>query len=135
MKKEHFLFLTLIMASAIVVGSTIGLVNNIDVLASLEQGRKGYYETDKIEYNEVSRGTSTDRVSHKNIDIVEVSEQEKEEIINMLKYLGMGDNKEYSEFIEQFQRENSLNITGYINHETLDSIVRQVTVNRILEKL
>ncbi|MDD2586188.1 MAG: hypothetical protein PHT79_06325 [Syntrophomonadaceae bacterium] len=145
MKKEHFFFLVLVLAAAIVTGSTIGIVNNLDiilepnhnVLASsdnLQVEKRVAQNSNSDDVSNISRSTASRNSNIEKTDSTElmlVSQQEQEQIVDMLKYLGMTESADYSEFIRQFQQTHSLNPTGNLDSLTLDTVIRQVTINKV----
>lgn len=148
MKVEHCIFLSLVLVAAIVTGSTLCVAANFPYLmAQAEkaqalqlaqtQGTDEKAATASMPYapSEISRGSSS------GADVMVITAAEKEQIVNMLKTLGMDDQAELSTFIKGFQEKHSLNATGLLDSKTLhfimeeaklvkaDSITRQASLN------
>lgn len=150
MKKEYVFFLVLVLAAAIVTGSTIGIVNNLDIILGHNHNADNVLaSSDNLPIEKrVAQNNNSDDVSNisrsaasrnSNIatpdatELMLVSQQEQEQIVDMLKYLGMPEGADYSEFIRQFQQTHSLKPTGNLDSITLDTVIRQVTINKVSE--
>jgi hypothetical protein len=70
-------------------------------------------------YDQVSRSTQ----------LMVVTAQEKEEIRKMMLQLGMSEDEQESDFISKFQRSHNLSITGTLDSQTLNTMIKQVTYN------
>lgn len=148
MKLEHYIFLCLVLVAAIVTGSTLCVAANFPYLmaqsekaqamnlastqAATEKATPAYAPYSPAE---ISRGSSS------GADVMVITAAEKEQIINMLKSIGMDNETELSTFIKGFQEKHSLNATGLLDSKTLhfimeeaklvkaDSITRQASLN------
>lgn len=146
MRKEHILFLTLITAAAVIAGSTVSLATNMKyIIGNIEKSTGIEVQTQQvadksIEHN--SEGTKTSRGSDgrdlpsvDGINYEAMTDVEKQQIMEMLASLGMTNEAEYTAFITDFQAKHSLQPTGVLDSETLDAIVEQIKLQRVLNEV
>ncbi|MBO8158889.1 peptidoglycan-binding domain-containing protein [Thermosyntropha sp.] len=162
MRKEYVLFFSLILAAAIISGTTLSMAANADVIiknSQLKQSQnlssninKKQEENiqEKIEKNTQNQTNTADtselintpsRKSFRYIYISDtgkqlpLTEEEKAQVISMLKELGMSDEDEYSQFLKDFQEKHNLPPTGILDSLTLELIINQVQINRTFEQI
>jgi len=152
MKKEHFIFLTLLLCAAIIIGSTIGLTSNLKYIvnqmpekkieaAPLEQeqgpSNKSQIENDisseKAENNEIINRTSGQILYYIGNNLT-FSQEEKQEVTAMLASLGAEKKGDYSQFIREFQRKKGLTPTGTLDDLTLNAIINEITKQRAQQR-
>lgn len=132
MRREHFIFLILIVAAAVITGSTIGFASNFDVIAAhIKQPEINNLDSpvttvdkdkDKLSFDlEVLPSLDTD---------LNISEKEQKQIVEMLNILGMVDNTNYNQFIKDFQTQHALPPTGSLDSKTLNLIIEQVKLTQ-----
>lgn len=159
MRKEHVVFFSLILAAAITAGSTLSLANNAQALAEYKQTRQTQknIETDeentpnetstdveashdkKVLYRQenISRGSDEFRyiyISNENKP-VSLTDEEKKQVIAMLKELGMSSEDEYSVFLRDFQQKHNILPTGTLDTFTLELIINQVQIERAFAQI
>lgn len=135
MTRGHIIFLVLMICSATMIGATLGVASNFDVLAERSQSNSAvaatvepFEEFDAIDEKESSAPIT---VAHNNEQVSRSSQtmgytdQDKEQIRKMLQQLGMAENEQAIDFISNFQRNHSLNATGSLDTETLYLMIEQ----------
>ncbi len=149
MQKGYFFFLILVLASAVILGSTIGLISNVSYIVQ-------HTELLKPQPNEASpdvhadnaippapkpsspdslQGEKQPSTSSGNSEYMILSQEEKEQIKQMLLGLGMGENDDLGQFVLEYQKKNSLEATGILDSQTLDAIIRQTTLKEVSRSL
>lgn len=142
MTRGQIIFLVMIICSAIVTGTTIGIVSNFDIIAqqaqiSLEKNADGA-AADSVppinEYNQVPPADHLTVASNNPVSrssqLMVVTTEEKEEIRSMLRQLGMSEQQQETEFIREFQQSHSLDATGNLDSQTLNLMIKQATYNK-----
>ncbi len=137
MKDANFLFIILIIAAAVITGSTVALANNFDfVFAQLNATPSASQAT---ENTPPPANTKTIDAELPNINalIVETNQpsadennvtftpHEQRQVLEMLYALGMIKETNYEEFVKDFQVEHNLNPTGELDSKTLTLIIKQ----------
>ncbi|MGB4304520.1 MAG: hypothetical protein WBJ34_12145 [Syntrophomonadaceae bacterium] len=145
MTRAQMFFLFLMICTAVITGTALGIISNFDILQQQSQlvitstatasdelpneeqsAEKGDCQeqtssgsTSVASYDQVSRSTQ----------LMVVTAQEKEEIRKMMLQLGMSEDEQESDFISKFQRSHNLSITGTLDSQTLNTMIKQVTYN------
>ncbi|SHG82919.1 Putative peptidoglycan binding domain-containing protein [Thermosyntropha lipolytica DSM 11003] len=159
MRKEYIVFFSLILAAAITAGSTLSLAANAQALAkystaqpqtekttspaeeedktsSLKQEEKkeeissSYFHKDNANNPQISYIYIADRNKPVNL-----TEEQKKEVISLLKELGMQNEEEYTSFLQEFQQQRNLPPTGQLDTFTLELIINQVQIERALAQI
>lgn len=126
MKKEHVIFLVLLLAAAIVTGSTAGFISHFKYIVQYQQA--GHTQT--CATTQEPEEDHADRASNRSEKVMVVSDQEEEAIYDMLLELGMNQGEEPSRFIAEFQQQQSLKPTGNLDSSTLQVIIQQATLKK-----
>lgn len=136
MKEANFLFIVLIIAAAVITGSTVAIASNFDVLIAplntqpaLTADNKSFDENTGIP-NIDTLDTSIVQNTNQPISNVTFTPHEQEQVLEMLYALGMIDSSNYEGFIKDFQSKNSLNPTGELDAQTLTLIIQQVKIEK-----
>lgn len=138
MKLEHYIFLSLILAAAIVTGSTLCVAAHFPYL--MEQAEKARAVQLAVTQEATERDPATSmtytpaeisRGSSAGVDIMVITAAEKEQILTMLKSLGMDDQAELSTFIRSFQERHALNATGLLDSKTLHIIMEEAKLVKV----
>lgn len=159
MKIESFIFLIFITASAIVIGTTLGLISNIQYL-TLEAGiiNSGQISSDEVtleasakedELSDTDNKNEIDTDNEEESNIYEKSEigpsdkisvsirrlefspKEEQQIEILMNELGKQEEESKQSFVARFQEEHGLNITQIVDSQTLSAMIYQVTLIRI----
>lgn len=131
MKKEYFIFLILIVAAAVVTGSTIAFASNFDVInSSLNQTPTANLESQLADVSNDKEDLSD---SDDTYEVTVISAGEQEQILRMLKALGLVNGADPEEYIKNFQAQNSLEPTGNLDSETLSLIIEQIKLEKANE--
>lgn len=146
MKKETFFFLALVLAAAVITGSTVGIISNFDIIvnnssiANPSVSEQAESTADEKNTADVDSDTNLQdgksscyKVTADSTELMVISQKEKEQIMVMLQELGMSKDSDYTEFIRNFQQTQSLNPTGNLDSKTLDAIIRQATLKRVAD--
>lgn len=135
MKREYYIFLVLIVAAAVITGSTIGIASNFDIIASktipaqittIDNPPTSTENDEAISNIALTTDFNTD---------LNISEQEQVQIIEMLYILGMVNTSDYNEFIKDFQTQHALTPTGSLDSKTLNLIIEQVKLEQASRSL
>lgn len=159
MQKGTVVFLVLIICSALTMGATLGLITNREYLIlhltklgnskaaaspvdlgksravavaetiPTTSGIKTPSVSTPYSYNqEVNASTSQDAFSQ--AQLLLLTENEVKEICSMLKELGY-ETSDLSGAVKHFQEKNHLPATGYLDTDTLNSIITQVLKQKV----
>lgn len=158
MRKEYAVFFSLILAAAITAGSTLSLANNTQALAEYRQTQQNKKNLEPEEntasekpdasqtsydksmlylQKDISRGSDEFRyvyISNENKP-VSLTDEEKKQVIAMLKELGMASEDEYTVFLRDFQQKHNLLPTGNLDTFTLELIINQVQIERAFAQI
>lgn len=147
MKKENYWFFMFILAAAIVVGSTMSLYTNFndifqqsklqqqnslpekaenDSRSSVDKSKTSIIESPAAGQMLALNGTSSNQMV--------ISDGEQEEINDMLEAMGSND-EDYTLRIKDFQKKNSLPVTGVMDTETLNLLINKVTLQKSAQHL
>ena len=145
MTRGQMFFLFLMICAAVITGTTLGIISNFDILlqqsqlvstsaATASDGLPNLEQPPELgDVQEVtSRGSMTvnsNDQGNRSTQLMVVTAQEKEEIRKMLLQLGMSENEQESDFISKFQRSHNLSITGTLDSQTLNVMIKQATYN------
>ncbi len=156
MKKEHFIFLVFVASAALVSGYTLAFTSCYKVIMNqnLEPGaiiaeQQFAGETissDISDTNTASEGCSvaclTDAQAAastegapSSTEMMVVDSVEQAEIEAMLTALGLQEGQEYSQFIREFQQQQSLDPTGNLDSATLNLIMQQLKLEKVTQRL
>lgn len=143
MKRENFIFIALILAAAVVLGTTFGIVQSFLVVRELKTEQKAPAKTQDKESSDTDQ-KQTDEADKKTEDKAAVTVEDTSsgtgtantltsaevgEINRMLAQLGYGQ-KDIADSIKSFQTGNNMQVTGKIDETTLESIVRETTLRK-----
>lgn len=141
MRREYFIFLILIVAAAVITGSTIGFASNFNIIAS----QLNSPQTASVDEQVMTTDNEITAIDVINIDNNEtafvidselnITEKEQEQIIEMLRILGMVNTSDYNQFIKDFQTKHSLSPTGTLDSKTLNLIIEQVKLQQTSRSL
>jgi cytoskeletal protein RodZ len=142
MNKSTFFFLVLILAAAIVTGSTLGVISNIELIKSAAQNQnqsamnadteKSTAGQSQPEQNKTLQTASTS-AENTSTQVMVVSPEEGAEITSMLVKLGMPNDGDSGTFVKQYQASHGIQPTGNIDSITLNSIINDVRMKRVTE--
>ncbi len=156
MKKEHFICLVFIASAALVSGYTLAFASCYKVIMNqnLEPGaviaeqqtQNDTLGPDISDTSTAAEGcsvacltdTQTASPTDKAVSSTEmmvVDSVEKAEIEAMLTALGLQEGQEYSQFIREYQQQQSLTPTGTLDSATLNLIMQQVKLERVTQRL
>ncbi len=138
MKLEHYIFLSLVLMAAIITGSTLCVASNLPhILVQAEQAQQVQSAlSDRTAYNSATANTpytpsAISRGSVSSTDVMVITAAEKEQIVNMLKNLGMRNEDEMPSFIKGFQEKHALDATGLLDSKTLYFIIQESKLVRV----
>jgi len=142
MKKENFFFLIFVLAAAVITGSTLGIANSLIYIK--EQGEVLKQEAAAQENSQEETAAESSLYAGLESEgpvpaapslpeLMVITEAEKEEIQSMLTGLGMVESADYNKFIIEFQKNNSIEPTGYLDSQTLQAIIKQATLQKAAE--
>lgn len=151
MKKEYFIFIILILAAAIVSGSTLCFFSNFKYISQQikvqQQQTKASQAADSADSglsdqtakadmpSAASDSTQQLALSSTNAETL-VSQTDQNEIDAMLDAVDTNGNEEdYSLRIKNFQKKNALPITGVMDTQTLNALINRATLQRAIEHL
>lgn len=138
------IFLILILCSAIVTGTTIGIAANFPLLTQHIQSTTDqaaeYEPTPSAEQQSADQDAGFINVANseelnRSHQMMVVTSEEKDEIRSMLEQLGMSSDQDEAEFIREFQINNSLSPTGSLDSQTLNMMIKQATLNKASRSL
>jgi hypothetical protein len=157
MQKGYFFFLILVLASAVILGSTIGLISNVSYMVqntdllkaqSDEPSSEGNINDTTIpvvpqpagdassqDLNQSNSSSSFAPSSSSSSEYMVISQEEKEQIKRMLFSLGMDEKDDLGQFVREFQKKNALEVTGMLDSHTLDTIIKQTTLQEVSRSL
>lgn len=137
MKDANFLFIILIIAAAVITGSTVAMANNFDfIFAQLNTAPSASQATENTP-PPANTKTIDAELPNINAPIVETNQpgidennvtftpHEQRQVLEMLYALGMIKETNYEEFVKNFQTEHNLNPTGELDSKTLTLIIKQ----------
>ncbi|HZK43367.1 MAG TPA: hypothetical protein VFC73_03685 [Syntrophomonadaceae bacterium] len=131
MRKEYYIFLILIVAAAVIAGSTISLAGNIDIISpNLNQSQVTSSAKETLPNEKKTEETLLSSINTHNNEVIVISAEEQNQIIEMLQALGMVNKQDSNEFIKHFQTQNSLTPTGALDSITLDIIIEKVKLEK-----
>lgn len=154
MKKEYFWFLILIVAAAVVTGSTLGIVTNFShivqhhQLSIQEQNPEAQSLKNQINEKPAQDSSATNDepmnspspvgiavVTPDETIVMSVSESEKEAITAMLNSVQPSHSADFGTNLRSFQENNSLPATGIVDLQTLQTLINQATIQRAAQHL
>lgn len=144
MKQSTFFFLTLVLAAAIITGSTLGVISNFENIKTAVQNQPvaNVANTEASEREEISptgNGPSSSQATvqtalaptgSNSTELMVISPEDGAEITSMLVQLGMTGETDSTEFIKQYQQTRGIQPTGNIDSMTLNSIIKDVKQQR-----
>ncbi|MEQ8176364.1 MAG: hypothetical protein ABRQ26_15030 [Syntrophomonadaceae bacterium] len=141
MKKQYAIFLVLIICAAMVGSSTLVIVLNMPIIAQASQRLQAEAGQPSESNQAIDTQTAPGQASQNpKVVAMEPSNQnsapmsteftpaEKEQIAQMLNDLGVQDKDISSDTIKNFQSQNSLSPTGNMDANTLNEIIRQLSL-------
>ena len=157
MRKGYFFFLILVLASAVIMGSTIGLISNVSYIVqhtdllktqTAEPSSEGNINDTTIpvipqpagdassqDLNQSNSSSSFAPSSSSSSEYMVISQEEKEQIKTMLLSLGMDEKDDLNQFVREFQKKNALEATGTLDSQTLETIIKQTTLQEVSRSL
>ncbi len=148
MKLEHYVFFSLILAAAIVTGSTLGILLHFPQIAEQVQVTQlaakdhilghpesvitqmptptGQPSEARLEISTADNCT-TSVLGH---DVMLVSAGERKQIVEMLKMIGMAAETDLPAFIKNYQQKYSLEVTGLLDSKTLHYILEEAKLKQ-----
>lgn len=144
MQRGQMIFLILMLCSAIVTGTTIGIAANFPLLtqhiqstadqaAESEPALPAQQQSADREAGSINIASSEAR--NRSNQMMVITAEEKNEIRSMLEQLGMSSDQDEAEFIREFQISNSLSPTGSLDSQTLNMMIKQATLNKASRSL
>ncbi|MBC7075192.1 MAG: hypothetical protein H5T98_03810 [Syntrophomonadaceae bacterium] len=142
MKKENFFFLIFVLAAAVITGSTLGIANSLIYIREQGEALKQEAAAQENSQEETAAEFSLYAALESEApvpaapslpELMVITEAEKEEIQGMLTGLGMVEGADYNKFIMEFQKNNSIEPTGYLDSQTLQAIIKQATLQKAAE--
>lgn len=155
-KKGNFFFLVFLLAAAVVLGSTVGLISNINYIVHKNEMNKQKSTSqaeeenitepvkispptaspeNKASSNLESNVTPVQPSSPVNPNQIDIGDEERHLLKEMLYNLGMKDTDDFNNFVRAFQNKNSLQATGNIDYPTLNAIIQQSTMQQVSKSL
>ncbi|MGI6487807.1 MAG: peptidoglycan-binding protein [Syntrophomonadaceae bacterium] len=154
MRKGTLVFLILVVCSAVVIGSTVGLLHNHHHLAALytkmetpaaqtdnipeveppiPAGDKDNLKTEPVKNPNPSRNMASNR-QHPAVgsqqQLLILTEDEVREIYSMFMELGY-DHDQLSDATASFQQDHQLKPTGFLDGATLHQVIQQVKLKKV----
>lgn len=144
MKQENVIFLILVLAAAVVLGTTFGIINGYLTLA-VHQKSLPAIPSDDSTFNDYTDPSNENKQSahpqkeecqiasskalHNGNQDIFLTPLEIREIQGMLAQMGYS-HSNWSQSIRLFQEQNNINATGILDNSTLDSIINQITLKK-----
>lgn len=148
LKQENILFIVLLVAAAIVLGTTIGIINNMHYLVKHTAKTKTSQVTPVVhpdqpaaaknaptaEKKPVEESPSVDAATRaENMEAAKsnhiLTPTEVSEIVSMLKELGYND-ATLNASVRAFQHQNQITTNGTLDNETLEQIIQELTLKK-----
>ena len=140
MKKEFVIFLILISAGAVLIGATFVLVNEFPRLVEQwNENERGKKLVEPAEVQDGQQESHINPITHAapilmskiaNAESQILTVDEENTVLVMLKSLGVnGEN--FTEIMKAYQSMKSIDATGVLTTETLEAIVRDLTISKI----
>ncbi len=157
LKKGNFFFLVFLLAAAVILGSTVGLISNINYIVKTEMNKEKPTSS-KAEEETVAEPESTSPettpqadYAYNNLETsdppaqsvspsadpnqIDIGDEERQLLKEMLYNLGMKETDDFNAFVRAFQNKNSLQATGNIDYSTLNAIIQQSTLQEVSKSL
>lgn len=155
-KKGSFFFLVFLVAAAVILGSTVGLISNINYIVHqrmnnhnstssqaeetvsdepADASREAASETDNANNCESSTPSAQSALLPADPNQIDIGDDERQLLKEMLYNLGMKETDDFNAFIRAFQNKNSLQATGNIDYSTLSAIIQQSTLRGVSKSL
>jgi hypothetical protein len=155
MKKEHFILLVFIASAALVSGYTLAFTSCFKVITDHNGGTAAILAHQQIENNGShpdeankaapgeegltsladTQSSSIGTGSSQHSEIMIIDNSEKAEIDAMLAALGLEEGQESSQFIKEFQEQQSLDPTGNLDSTTLNRIMQKLKLETVTQRL
>jgi hypothetical protein len=145
-KKEYLFFLVLVLAAAVITGTTIGLIKSMPIIEKqvltgsnqdsvLIRDNNNQLAVPQKNSHPIIKENSTALTVPHNLPVIKehliLSKEENKQISDMLTSLGAHENDDYSKFLSNFQRVQGLMPTGNLDSSTLDAIIIEVKKQRV----
>lgn len=156
-KKGNFFFLVFLLAAAVILGSTLGVISNINYIVQKNEMNKQKSTSSQAEEDNAAEPvkispptaspadnasdnlefevTPVQSSSSVNPDQIDIGDEERHLLKEMLYNLGMKDTDDFNNFVRAFQNKNSLRATGNIDYPTLNAIIQQSTMQQVSKSL
>ncbi|MEN6324795.1 MAG: peptidoglycan-binding domain-containing protein [Syntrophomonas sp.] len=158
LKKGNFFFLVFLLAAAVVLGSTVGLISNINYIVHKTEMSKEKPTSSKAEEETIAEPTNNSPETAPQADYasnnlesspppaqsaspvadpnqIDIGNDERQLLKEMLYNLGMKETDDFNAFVRAFQNKNSLQATGNIDYSTLNAIIQQSTMLEVSKSL
>ncbi|CFY12410.1 Peptidoglycan binding-like [Syntrophomonas zehnderi OL-4] len=154
MKKEYVWFLILVLAAAVLTGSTLGIVTNFSHIVQYHKPsiKEQNPEVQSLE-NQINEKPAQDLsplhdepmnvaspggiavVTPDETIVLSVSESEKAAITAMLNSVQPSHSPDFDTNLKHFQEKNYLPATGIVDLQTLQTLINQATIQRAAQHL
>lgn len=142
MRKEHYIFLVFMVAAAVVCGYTLAFASCYKTIIS-ENPPAGIIASEKAQQPsqnpkpQESESTAATQLASANseTEMMIVSQDEQQEIEEMLRTLGMQEGQDLEEFLIDFQKEQNLEPTGNLDSITLNTVITQTTLQKAIQRM
>ncbi len=156
MKKEHLIFLVFIASAALVSGYTLSFTSCYKVIMQQDPERGAIIAEQQSENQNIAPDISDNSTAAEGCSVACLSDVqtqpsigtaksktemmvidniEKAEIEAMLTALGLQEGQEYTQFIRDFQQQQLLEPTGILDSATLNLIMQQVKLDKVIQRL
>ena len=154
-RKGNFFFLIFLLAAAVVLGSTVGLISNINYIVHKTEMVKEHSTSSKAEEETVTEPEAASPEATPQADTasnlepsapttqsaaidpnqVDIGDHERQLLKEMLYDLGMSETDDFNDFVRSFQNKNNLKATGNIDYLTLNAIIQQSTMQEVSKSM
>jgi hypothetical protein len=138
MKRGFPIFLVFIAVGAVFFGMSIALISHFpNVARGWQEERQVTLPANSVE-EKAPPAPTTSTANYipipsepRNSSTLFLTREEETQVLDMLRELGYTGNG-FADTVIAYQKSNSLEETGFLSTETLESIIRQLTVNSVL---
>ena len=142
MKNEHGLFFALVLAAAIITGSTLGMMGNVKYVLTHQPKTEdklllasGPKVTPEISPNQgVQTPSASAAETATREQTVLISPEEKTEVVAMLNMVDTS-SLNYNQRIKTFQEKHALSVTGVLDSTTLGLLIQQAQLQKAGQRL
>lgn len=138
MKSGNIIFILIVVAAAMVLGTTFGIINNYKNIATAQKQQSQSSLTTQnaddtepaLKSDTVVPESGTVNVSDSTETFTTLSPAETGEVRSMLSALGHSEDQ-LSASVSSFQRANNVSVTGVLDNTTLNSVIQQFTLKKV----